>query len=1436
MSVSRLVRSCAWVSVAALAACGPAAEPKAPGAPSACAGAKLAACERDLAKAVLAGNVSAKAVAAYVEGRAAADAEDPWAKLWAELSKRDAARAAIVDARPGAAPISIEGARVAVTGKLSEPGNLSPAELLLAMGDAAGYEHVVWLGAGPDGKQSYEIYPHDPLAPLVFGVLGVARDDGEPAHLAKNLELAATVRRAFDAAGTFHYAAAAKEAASITEQLRDRDRFEEPVLRARYAFALLDGAGLVLSPQPVLFGPSVEEPKIDTTPPPPADTDTAYGDMLRVRTNGDGTAEWKRRGAHVLAAIAEDRRKMVDDLFQPAVACAAPALPPSFDRPGDLGLIHLLPDALDGAKTPPIAGPARGNLLPFAAWFARYEAAEALVEKARLGWLEVPALVRQRGEIAGLSSSGTGTYRRVTEMGLRHLAGLRELLDTDPDQYSLGAELAVAYSPGLLADEKLRGALVDLTQATTRAKVARSEDPPSILGSLFVGFLSGLTYPPALQEPYYLALQGAFAAKVKGEMTKRTGWGPAALFALDAIVRVIADQGPNLQFSSDQIARALSDPAIALPNVAAVVSAVARYAALAKDRPLAALATLKNFTPERAAAREALRKAIVDMGAPGEAPAQLADDLATLADGLVATLSILLHEKPAPKGTCAKGEKSAADIEIAHALTNLRPVRQKLLASPHMKGDGVWQRRARLLVALLSDAMDFAEPRPPSSGSKGSKKKKSVAQQLTLSSAEVESAIAGALREWDEPGAVDAIIGVYSFARFVLQRDQDSTIEKGGPYMLRALRGLGRFVTGSDPKRSRLLDAISEMAARPNAPASLLGAVLGFTKLLYEKGDADLADLFLLGASLMRGQIGDPPGKDAFDLAASNRSRVDWALRMLSEVNALETNGRPDVAAFADGARKAAEEKCAEGRVDDVVAAVDAVAKFTNGQRKEAREALDRLLARADAEGMVLPALQHKYSEKHQKRIFTIQLGMTYGLGFIRGGNSFQFGLGFSSISDSGSKVAVTAMTPEETAKDTGEYYVRVAALAAAYAFLDGDAASAAVHARRVVSAAVSGVRLGARSITEGRKKWVEDSQALIAVVAQLAAEAGYPFLSGDLWTIVKDSFEADADDEAVADALPSAPRGLIGVKEAEPVIERAKKSIKVVGGPLACTKEKVETAAYEQPACAAYPLALGLRIADVVKKLPRLKRGPENDQGSCAALKALDVFLDSAQRGTYDPDAFTQAVEALRADGRVDEAASLLIRQRRENHCSPTLLKATRALGRSPLLLPSARSDMLSIAVNCAGADGGADLEKDLFAIDEETRKLPDPTRNIKLLFFVAELSLRADKPSLLLPLVKVPGFTDRFLSLSGNAVAGALLLHHAAHLLNGEAWNPAHTQGTFALVCESFPADERRATCSDLRSLRDPDKPAAARKDLAKAALSRLLEPAEKPAAKQP
>lgn len=1400
-------------AVLALVACGPAPEPKAKSVEASCIGPKMAACERDLASAASAGQAPAALLASYMKARAGAGPGDAWAALWEGMSDRQSARAAVVDERPEARALNVEGARVFVVKALPAPESIRSSDLLLSMARAAGYAHLVWMSA----DRVIEAFPRDPLGPQMLGVAPVIRDDAAPSHLEANLKIAEAVERALAYAGDFRYIDAAKEAARLSELVLGRDPFEEPVLRARYTRAMLSSAGITLEAPVRLFGDDKETsaPRASIVAPAPKESDTPYGDLLRVRTAEEYATEWKRRGPSVLSALRAELRPLADGFFGLEAVCPAAVMPPTFEDPAHLSFASLLPGVLSGAREEPIVG-ASAPALPLTEWYPRYERLVASVEGAHFFWLHATSLLRQRGEPLGLSASGTAVYKRVTALAQKHIDALRALSASDPERYQATAELGLAASPGVAGDEPLRKALIDLAQETTKAKLGRAQDPGEIAGALLLGGFVGLTYPEAIQSAHYLALQSAFAAKVKGDLMTKTGWGAAALFAIDAIVRVAFDLGPNLSFSSEQIGRALSAKDVAHPEVAAVVSAAVKYAALAKEKPLAVTVGPAQSTPERALAHEELRKAIAQMGVAGEAPPVLAAEIADLADGLIAVLSVVLHKKPPPAGTCAAKVKTSTDIEVEHALTKLRALRQKITQSPKWKaGDGLWARRARLLVSLLSDAMDFAAPAKP-----GEKR------VLAVSAGEMETTLGAALREWDDKGAREALISAYSLARFFVAADKESRYSAGGPYLMRALSGLGRFLRGGEAASlPTLLDALAEMPAHPTSGDDLASAFGSYSKRFFEKGQPDQGEVFLLGTLLVSAIRGKAPPQEAIDLSRTHKSRLTWMLALFGEAAKAAGGGRPEINSYSEDARSSLKALCSPGRADDLLQVMSAVGQFSEGKRKEARAALDTVLDRADAEGLVVPKTNYQYSEKHDKKVFQLSFGLTHGAGFLEGGNTFQVGLGFSTLAERRSKLTVTAASASETAVETARYYVTVAALASAYHFLDGDRVRGAYDARRAALAIVSGLRLGPRSVTADRGRWAEDARSLLALDAQLAADAGLPFLSGDLWTIVKESLPPDADDAKIDAMLAEPPLGLAGAADAKAPLARAAKALRVVAAPLACTDAKVEVRGFAQVACEAYPLALGLRVADVLGSLPRLSPSADNAKGDCVALASLDGFLDSASRGLYDPDLFTRGVSELRRSGREDEAAALLARQRRDGHCSPLLVEQARALGRSQALAPSFRADMWTLVVNCGGS--GAELEKDLVALDLETRKLPDPMRNLKVLFYAADLASRTGRPELLWSLVQDPAIVDRFLSLSGNAAAFALVLHHAAAALAATTPDLGKTEASYTLVCESFPSADRKAECDDVKALRDKSAAPVILKQRAKEALRRILAP---------
>jgi len=310
------------------------------------------------------------------------------------------------------------------------------------------------------------------------------------------------------------------------------------------------------------------------------------------------------------------------------------------------------------------------------------------------------------------------------------------------------------------------------------------------------------------------------------------------------------------------------------------------------------------------------------------------------------------------------------------------------------------------------------------------------------------------------------------------------------------------------------------------------------------------------------------------------------------------------------------------------------------------------------------------------------------------------------------------------------------------------------------------------------------------------------------------------------------------GIPELGPVTARARRSLQVLAAPLPCTVAKVEVGGYEEVTCELYPAAISLRIADALKKLPRLRRGAEGAR--CPSLRSLDAFLAGADRGTYDPDAFTRAVEGLRADGKGYDASALLARHKQANHCSPALVAAARALGRSPQRGPALRADLLSSAVNCTAVAGGPEVELDVLALDDETRRLPDPSRGLKLVVSIADLAARTDRWELLGKLVDKPDFVGRWMGVHPNAAAAALVLDHAVRALRGEpaAAPGGGTQGTYRLLCETFPAPERAEMCAIVAALRAPlAGPAADRQALAKEAVRKLvISVAAGPPAKRP
>jgi hypothetical protein len=1374
--VARALAAALLVAVGG-ASCGAAPATPAPLAPGACDPARLDACEARLAATP---EPDAALVASYLAARAARDPGDPWAQLHRALANGKGA--ALVVTGGALDRSSARTTRIIEAPSLPTPGALAPEDLLLALARAARVPHVLWAH---DGALT-ELFPDDPLAPFLPRLRPTLR--GPVAALDARASTAAHVRAALEAASRGRYVDAAREAEALAK---------DPSPRARFARSLLAQAGLTL-----------DAPEASPADIPSSATETPYAAYLAIAVARDPRKAWPERASRILAGLPEDRRDDVASLFVAPKACGA-GKPPPMASAHDLVFATRLAGALaKGATRTP-------SELSASEWLARYEAMVGFVEKTRSAWSYLPALLAERGDATGLGPSTSAAYRRVTELGLAHIASARALEKAEPARFRAISQLGVALAPGLLADPALEKAMAALMEASVRDKLAAATEPDAILSAVAAGVIAGLSYPGPLQEAQFGALREAVTAKLRGDLLRRGGWGVAALYAIDAMVRVLVEKKPDLDFSARQIARALGDGDLPHPALAALASAGARYAALAARDRLEPGA--RRLPADRLAARAALREAIAGLGAPGEAPASVLDDIAELADGLVATLSAARASASASKAAARASSKAvcgeipaiALDAKARRALARLGDVRLRVLKHPRFaKGDGLWARRARALVTVLSDAMDLAVAsdtrKPP---------------VFLVPAAEAEAAWRGALGEDAPRGARDAILHGYAVLRaFVSSTSTEAFVARSA----RDARGLatGLFALFTERGEATGGGALLDVIARASPSDDLATSLVGYASALHAAGRTDQADLCLLGVLVASSLARKPPPEAAIAVAEQQRSRVAWALRLARGVKAAV----PDPATYADGVRHATDDACQAADAEATLSVAGAIHDFAAGRRKEARGALDAVLDHADEHGLGVPRMAFRYEEKTRSRVFSADVAVSYGSGILLSGQSFQLGLGLRSGGEPQGALSTWLVPPASSgaAEDAARYYVYAAALGAAYHLLDHDLEGATTDARRAVAALSSGVKLGPRRVRSERPaSYGADAREVLVVAAQLAAEAGMPFLAGDLWTVVRQGFAETLDDRAIHTMLDRRPMGLAAIAELDPVVVRARRSLRALGDPLPCTKAKVELGGYESNLCERYPLALSLRIADALHKLPRLKRTPETS-ARCPAWRSLDVFLAGVGKGTYDPDAFTRAMTDLVAAGHADDAAVLLARHKKSGQCSPTILAAARKLGRTRSLGPSLRADLLSQALNCAAAAGGQEVEADVMALDAETQRLPDPSRNLGVVLSIADLASRTDRWGLLAKLVDRPDFVPRSLSVHPNAAAAALLLDHALAAIRGREVDLARTSATHRLLCQSFPAPERAEICHEIDALRAPS---ADRVKLAKEAVRKLV-----------
>jgi hypothetical protein len=467
---------------------------------------------------------------------------------------------------------------------------------------------------------------------------------------------------------------------------------------------------------------------------------------------------------------------------------------------------------------------------------------------------------------------------------------------------------------------------------------------------------------------------------------------------------------------------------------------------------------------------------------------------------------------------------------------------------------------------------------------------------------------------------------------------------------------------------------------------------------------------------------------------------------------------------------------------------------------------------------LVVPRQIYLYQQHASGRAISIEQSFSFGAHLLKGSGTLQMGLGMVGASDSGARLDIRVADPESAAaqEDAARYYAHVAAVTAVYRYLENDRKGALAAAQRAIASWANGVRLGrARVPVAGQTaRWAEDATAVVAIAAQLAAERGETFLAGDLWTLARASMHANATDSDIAALLDPLPAPLRGIDELKPVAERTARSLETLADKLPCTDRRGRVQELERVSCDTYPLALSLRVADGLTRLPRLKPGAEAADATCGAWRELDEFLAAAEQQRYEPERFVATIDALRRTGRVNDAATLLARQRHQSHCAPALLNHARSLARQTELGVHLRADLLSLAANC---DPSADITGDLTLLDEITQEHAVPARNFEVLVFAARLAVAEDRYKPLQAIARNKSFVKRWLEVGPDVATAALLVQHAAALGSGEKLDLQGTLPYYRMLCTSFPAKGRSTMCNALALLRGEgevnDKKRAAR-----------------------
>ncbi len=1387
---------------------------------SACAPTSLPACERAIGQAVAVGDDAGPLVRAYVKARAEADDDDAFGRALEALSRAAKTRRAALLVEPRGAPPRLPDAEIVkVDGALSTKVPEELHAVTVALAEAAGLDYLAVAREGA----VWRYFPKDPLAPLSLGLVPVARAE-DPAAVGTDVAVEAALRDAVRAARAFDYVGAAKAIDRLDALARARPTYDAQTLRATVASSFL----MLSAPRP-LFEEEGSTPA--ATPPAPRPDETPYVDLLRARSDPRSAKAYAARRSRILRAIGAELHPAVDALFGdlPTSGCDV-VVPPPISTQRELAFARLLGGALQPAR----ARAANGRL-DIATWYARYGELAATIERTETAWLFASALVTERGGSSGVVPSGSDVHRRVTRLALRHARALGALAKVDPGRVGL-SHTGFLVASGNYVDAELAAAVVDVGRSAASGVLSTAKDSWDILGAALLSAMLSGSMPPELREAHLTALQGAFTARLRDDLARETGWGVAAAFALDGAYRALFDLGLDVRGSAAQISRALEAPGVVQPGVAALVSALVRYAALASEDALGSPVVERDATPlpGRAAARASLKRALGGLGGPGVDPDPRAlDDLTTLLDGSAATVALWVVSsargdaaKARPKDVCAEDE-APLDPRVVRALGKLADTRKDVLTGRLATATDPWSARARGVALVVSDLVDFAAAlaRPPKKGAKKAGDAKLPAAKLFVKRDEARKILTAGAASFGVTGpSADALVTGYGLLRSLAEAGPTAftgaSLEDGKAFVssLGALLAESREMAAT----GQLFQALSRAIGDKDAAPLFVDVARG----LYGDKRSEQGDMVLLTALVVASLQERAVHPSAVELADQQKSEIAWVLKFLREARRLEDGQSVDAESFVPGLEALVARKCAFASTKEISSLMGALEEHRAGDPQKARTALDAFLDRAEKD-LVVPRVAYAFRQETEVRVFNLTLEIGLGAPVLSSSNSFSFGVGARSWGEPLLSLEATVGTSDakQTRDESARTYVHAAALAGVMHFLAGDPARGEIAAARALGVLTQRTRFYVQGVTDEPMTWAQDARGALAVLGQQAAEAGRPLLAGALLGVVRGSFDGTlAKPEELAALLDPVPSPLSTLRGAGAVIDRTKATLRVLPGGLTCGGPRSDKAAHLRAGCDTYPIALALRVADSIAALPKLERraagGPP-----CADLGALDAFLTPASRGTYDPDKLTDAARAMLDAGKVYDASVLLTRQRQGAHCTPQLVGLLRAASLRMERAATVRADLLSAAVNCEAKSLTPALITDLGALDAELAKIGDGSRQLEVGLFSAKLALTHGSPQALAAVVQRPGFVTSQRDHGATALGVALLLDHASNALAGEPARVKETAPEVELLCGRLPPADRAELCRMIEPLRAQKASPAERKKAAEDALRKLL-----------